>query len=84
MELVTEKGSEQKKEVVQISIDGKSFQVPGGEISVAALKQLAGVPAGYELEEVRNKKLVPLADNAHVDIKGGEQFVSHPRDGASS
>jgi hypothetical protein len=85
MEVETEKHSEhEKKHLVHITIDGKAFEVPRGEITVAALKQLAGIPAGYELEEVKHGKLVPLKDDAKVEIKGGEQFVSHPRDGASS
>jgi hypothetical protein len=85
MQVETEQHSEhEKKHLVSITIDGKTFEVQRGQISVVALKQLAGVPAGYELEEVRHGKLVPLKDDAKVEIEGGEQFVSHPRDGASS
>jgi hypothetical protein len=85
MQVEAEQYSEhEKKHLVPITIDGKIFEVCRGEISVVALKQLAGIPAGYELEEVKHGKLVPLKDDAKVEIKGGEQFVSHPRDGASS
>jgi Multiubiquitin len=69
---------------VTITIDNKAFTVHRGNTTVTELKQLAGVAAAYELEEVVDGKLVPLADNQHVVLKGGERFVSHPRAGASS
>jgi hypothetical protein len=69
---------------VSITIDNKIYKVDRGRISVTELKQLGGVPASYELEEIIDGKLVPLADDQHVEIKGGEHFVSHPRAGASS
>lgn len=69
---------------VTITIDNKKFEVHRGTISVAELKQLAGISPAYELEQIIDGKLVPLKDEQHVEIKGGEQFVSHPRAGASS
>jgi hypothetical protein len=69
---------------VTITIDNKNFTVHRGSQTVAELKQLAGIPAAYELEEIVDGKLVPLNDNQRVVIKGGERFVSHPRAGASS
>ena len=69
---------------VSITIDNKIYKVDRGRISVVELKQLGGIPAAYELEEIIDGKLVPLKDDQHVEIKGGEHFVSHPRAGASS
>jgi hypothetical protein len=69
---------------VKITIDNKQFTIHRGSHTVAQLKQLAGIPAAYELEEIVQGKLVPLGDDQHVVIKGGEHFVSHPRAGASS
>jgi len=69
---------------VTINIDNKSFTVHRGNKTVAELKQLAGISPSYELEEIIDGKLVPLRDDQHVVIKGGECFVSHPRAGASS
>jgi len=69
---------------VNITIDNKNFTVHRGSKTVAELKQLAGIPAAYELEEIVDGKLVPLNDNQRVVIKGSERFVSHPRAGASS
>lgn len=69
---------------VTITIDNKSYSVHRGETTVPELKQLAGIPAAYELEEILDGKLVPLGDNQRVVLKAGERFVSHPRAGAAS
>ena len=69
---------------VAITIDNKTFTIHRGSKTVAELKQVAGIPPAYELEEIVNGKLVPLNDDQRVVIKGGERFVSHPRAGASS
>lgn len=69
---------------VTITIDNKNFTVHRGNTTVSELKQLAGIPAAYELEEIVDGRLVPLGDDQHVVLKGGERFVSHPRAGAAS
>lgn len=69
---------------VTIAIDNKNYTVHRGNKTVAELKQLAGISPAYELEEIIDGKLVPLSDDQHVVIKGGERFVSHPRAGAAS
>jgi len=69
---------------VTITIDNKTYKVRAGRTAVAELKQIAGIPPAYELEEIVDGKLVPLKDDEHVLIKGGERFVGHPRGGASS
>jgi hypothetical protein len=69
---------------VIITIDNKNYTVHRGSTTVSELKQLAGIPPAYELEEIVDGKLVPLSDDQHVVIKGGERFVSHPRAGAAS
>lgn len=73
----------QHKEV-KITIDNKGYEVKPGEHGVAALKELAGIPAAKELEEIINGILTPLADDAKVMIHGGEVFLSHARRGGSS
>ena len=69
---------------VIITIDNKNYTVHRGNTTVGELKRLAGIPAAYELEEIVDGKLVPLNDDQHVVIKGGERFVSHPRAGSAS
>jgi len=65
-------------------VDTKPYKIHRGNHTVVAIKQLAGVPLAYELEQLIDGKLTPLADGATVVIKGGEVFLSHPKDGGAS
>lgn len=69
---------------VTIVIDNKTYTTHRGNRSVADLKAIGGVPPAYELEQIVDGQLDPLADDGHVVLKGGERFVGHPRAGASS
>lgn len=69
---------------VAITLDGHRREVPAGDYVVSALKARLGVPADYELDEIINGEFRELADTAHIDIKGGEHFISHVRRGGSS
>jgi hypothetical protein len=71
-------------EHVTITIDTKQYKIHSGVHTVVEIKQVGGVPAAYELEQLIGGKLTPLADNASVTIKGGEVFLSHPKDGGAS
>lgn len=82
--MTNEKDHPQTGPDVTITIDNKMYTIHRGNTTVANLKAIAGIPAGYELEEIVNGALKPLGDDEHVVLKGGERFVSHPRAGASS
>jgi hypothetical protein len=69
---------------VAISINTQPIQIHRGNRPVVEIKDAGHVPRADELEQIVNGKLVPLADDGSVVIKGGEQFVSHPRSGGSS
>ncbi|TAM83468.1 MAG: hypothetical protein EPN47_04995 [Acidobacteria bacterium] len=69
---------------VTITINNTGYTVHRGSMTVSEIKELARIPAAYELEEIVDGKLVPLKDDQHVVIKGGEIFVSHPRSGSAS
>lgn len=69
---------------VHITINGIEKLIHRGHQTVEAIKKLGGVPLADELEQVINKKLVPLPDDGAVTIKGGEVFMSHVRSGGSS
>ena len=69
---------------VSITVDGKPFEIHRGHEAVAKIKLLGSVPTAYDLEQVIDKKLIPLDDNGSVTIKGNEIFVSHPKDSSSS
>ena len=70
--------------LVTVTVDGKTHEVRAGEYVVSAFKKLVGVDAARELDEVVHGELKPLDDDAHIEIKGKEVFVSHVRTGGSS
>ncbi len=69
---------------VSVTVDGVKHEVPRGEYVVSAFKQLVGVDPARELDELVHGQLKPLDDNARIEIKGCEVFVSHVRTGGSS
>jgi hypothetical protein len=70
--------------IVKITINSKPKEIHRGRNTVAEIKKLGDVPAADELEQVIGGKLTPLPDDGAVTIKGGEVFISHPRDSGSS
>jgi len=87
METATEQqmeNNEENCEEVEITINGNAYEVPPGRITVVELKRLGGIPQAHELEQIVGGKFVPLADDGEVILKGGEEFIGHPRDSASS
>jgi hypothetical protein len=70
--------------LVTISIDGTPREIERGSYLVSKLKELLGVLADYELEEVKNGEFKPLQDHQHTAIQGGEVFISHVRRGGAS
>lgn len=75
---------EHHPKLVKVTVDRKPYEVAPGTRLVSAFKAEVGVDAAKELEEIVDGKLVPLADDAKITIKGGEVFVSHVRRGGSS
>jgi sulfur carrier protein ThiS len=73
-----------KPHMVTITINGKTYELHQEKASVKELKQLAGIPLADVLVKIVNGQMVPLDDNAVVELHCGEVFVSHPRDNASS
>ena len=78
-----DKGHEQGP-LVTITVDTKPYKIHRGHQTVVAIKTLAGVPLAYELEQLTDGKLAPLPDDGALTIKGGEVFLSHPKDGGAS
>jgi hypothetical protein len=72
------------KNFVTITVGIKDVQIHRGSQSVSAIKDAGGVPPADALEQVVDDRLTPLADGDSVTIKGGEKFVSHPRDSGSA
>lgn len=70
--------------IVKITVDGKVFEIHRGRQTVTTIKQIAGVPLAYQLDQDVNGVLTPLEPGGAVTIKGGEIFVSYPATGSSS
>ena len=70
--------------LVVVTIDTQARQVRPGRYRISALKHALGVDPTYELEQVREGKLVPFTEDGCINVKEGETFVSHVRGGASS
>jgi hypothetical protein len=69
---------------VAIKVNGLDHNIHRGHQTVTAIKQVGGVPLADDLEQIVDGSLVLLTDDGAVTIKGGEQFVSHPKDSGSS
>lgn len=76
--------ADRQKKTVTVTVDGKEVQVLEGNYVVSQFKQLVGVGAARELDEVVHGELKPLNDNQVIHVKGGEVFISHARSGGSS
>ena len=71
------------KEIVIISIGGKSFPIERGDRSVAEILAKVGqASAGYDLYD--EKTGLPVPSNQPVKIHGCEEFITQVRGGASS
>ncbi len=73
-----------KHETVTITVDTHPKHIMSGKHTVADIKAAGGVMLVNDLEEIVNGVLVPLSDDGVVTIKGGEVFISHPKDSGSS
>ncbi len=69
---------------ITVKINGKDYVFHEASASVPELKKRAGIPLADVLTKIVNSQMVPLDDNAVVELHCGEVFVSHPRDNASS
>ena len=82
IEIDTSASGEKKK--VKIEVDNHPKHVAAGTYLVSDLKELVGVPADKDLDQVVDGNLTTLADTASVVVAGGETFFSHVRRGGSS
>lgn len=72
------------EKTVSVHVDNEPVFLHEGKYEVATLKELSGVPLAADLVQLVGTKLVPLADDGHVKIKGCEIFISHPKAGGAS
>jgi hypothetical protein len=69
---------------VTITINGDPYKIHRGREKVMDIKKAGGVPLADDLVQVVNGKPVRLDDEGSLTIKGGEQFVSHPKGSGSA
>jgi hypothetical protein len=69
---------------VHITIGLNEYVIHRGSQTVVAIKTLGHVPLADDLEQIVNQQLTLLPDDGRVTIKGGEIFVSHPKDSGAS
>ena len=69
---------------VSVTINNVEKEIHRGRQTVAEIKNAGNVPLADDLEQVIDGKLTLLPDDGAVTIKGGEVFVSHPKDSGSS
>lgn len=74
----TEQQSQAKKtDEVGILVNNKAVSVPK-HTTGAEIKSRAGVPATFELFEVKGKKEEPVGDDDKVTVKEGDRFIASP------
>lgn len=78
-------GREHGQDRVSIKVNDGSVEIHRGSQTVGEIKRLGGVAAADELAQVlEGQPLKSLADDGRVVIRGGEEFVSYPKDSSSS
>ena len=73
-----------RQDEVTISVNNTPIQIHRGSQPVSEIKRLGKVPGADDLARVVEGQLKPLPDGDKVVIKGGEEFVSYPKDSGSS
>ena len=71
--------TDHSRHLVQITIDGRPFEVePGRHFTAAELLQMAGLdPSGYDIAEVRGHGQIDKFEDAHtVTVHARATFVS--------
>lgn len=76
--------TQQGSKFVHISVNAVKQTILAGNYLVVDLKILFSIPTDYEFVQVTGGKFSNLSNEAVISICGGEVFVGHVRQGASS
>ena len=77
-------GDPHKPKEVVIFVDDQKHTVADRPWIVKDLKATVGVDSAKVLAQITPHGLQDLDDNAQIQLKNGERFMSHARSGASS
>jgi hypothetical protein len=70
--------------LVKVQLNGTAKEIKGGHYKGRHLRMVLGVPAEHELDLVVSGEFRPIANEDDITVHGGEVFVSHCGQGASS
>jgi hypothetical protein len=73
-----------RDDLVTITVDGILHKVRRGKWRVSDLKAKVGVDPAKVLAEITPQGLKDLDDNAEIEVRANEKFMSHARSGGSS
>lgn len=83
-EAVEELEEAKRDDLVTITVDGLPHKIRRGKWRVADLKAKVGVDPAKVLAEITPQGLKDLDDNAEIEVRANEKFMSHARSGGSS
>jgi hypothetical protein len=63
---------------IHIFVNNHQLRTTASELTGAQIKQLAGVPADYELFEVHGDKTTPVGNDQRVPLENGMHFRAIP------
>lgn len=70
--------------LITVQLNGTSTEIKAGPYKGSHLKRVLAVPQEHELDLVVSGEFRPIANDEHIDIRGGEVFVSHCGQGQSA
>jgi len=83
-EAVEELEEARRDDLVMITVDGIPHKVRRGKWRVSDLKAKVGVDPAKVLAVITPQGLKDLDDNAEIEVRANEKFMTHARSGGSS
>jgi len=76
--MAEEKADKKGKSKITIFVNNKDFDTDEKELTGGQIKEIAGVPADYELFEVKGSHTVPIGNEEKVKLHNKQQFRAIP------
>jgi Multiubiquitin len=70
--------TDQKTHLFTITVNNQPFETSAHQLNGTQIKSLAGIPADYELFEVRGTETVPVTNDQVVHIHEKQEFRAIP------
>ncbi len=75
---MAEQKSDKDKKQITIFVNNKPIETEKEELTGGQIKELAGVPADYELFEVKGNHTVPVGNEEKVKVHNNQHFRAIP------